>query len=422
MTERVTADQLNAALLEIAHTAGFEVQFSGTGFNAWNNVTGKKVRGQFSADPEANGRTLAATIADLRWPPNPPAAAKNRPFKGPPPTDQEKFRAQLELLEKQGQSDARTKLAQQLQLEHPRPDLPKGITYEPTWVGPEEARRYLLDIGGVRIDGRPVQRPLSMIAVKKYADLMLGGGWGLSPDPFAFDKRGLGINGQHRWGALVYTGLTLPFMVSHGWESGEAFAYLDKQLRRMTYTTLALDGYANAKDLATCAALLAKAEKEPKVPAWTTKIRADEAEVRNMVAARPLLTEAVRWASSGTPQFFHRFALAAARTLAAEQCGEIDQNGKPLGDWDATSEFFEALKKGGGINEGHPAYAIRNFLSTGGRNSSPRVSDKRTLDKGGFQLHLFLMAWNLWVRREKLYRPSYKVSAIEIPKPLRPRA
>lgn len=420
-TGTLTADELNAKLIEIDETAGFEVQFNGLGFIARNQY-GKTVRGTLSASPMANAQTLARVINGLRWPMGPRAEVKDKPFKGLPMTDREKYIARLDLLQKRGQEDDRVKLIQQLALAHPRPPLPEGITYEPMWITPGMAREFLLTFGGLKLpDGRPAQRPLSDDRVMKYVSLAVQGGWGLSPDPWVYGANGMGWNGQHRAAMLVYTGLTLPFMISRGWTDYETFKYLDKVLTRTTATTLALAGHAKPRDLSAAATLLAKAEMEPKVPLWTTKLRVDEAKVLQVVKDRPMLAEGVKWAASGTQKGFHRFALGVARALAAERCGPLDpETGEPVGDWDATSEFFEALKVGGGVAEGHPAFALRTFLL--GENKSPRVSDRRSVDLGGYQLYLFIAyGWNRWLRREQGVRPNAKVSQIVIPEPLRPR-
>lgn len=420
MTDTMGKDAFNAFLQEVDSTAGFEVKFTGDRFEATNGLD--RVCGVVTDDGENNVALANRVASTLRYPPQPrgPVVGKERAFKGPPLNPQEKFREKLELLKRQGSEDERTKMMQLLQSQHPRPDLPRGITYEPMWVTPEQAEEWLLAIGGVVLDDRPVQRPLSWDTAKKYADLMLQGAWGLSPDPFAFDRRGLGFNGMHRWAALVYTGMTLPFFYSHGWEDLEAFQYLDKQLKRTTATTLALKGHAKARDLSAAASLLAKAKKAPLVAGWTTKLRVDEAQVLHVVETRPMLEKAVEWASSAVPTFLHRGALAVARCLAAEVCGPLDANGEPIGDWDATAKYFNGLKNGSGIVENEPAYAMRNYFATMGKGAYVRKAERRTIDKGGLQTAYFLTGWNLAVKREALTRPSLKIDYLEIPKPLRP--
>lgn len=423
----LTADQLNAKLIEIDETAGFEVTFSGITFIARNQY-GKQVRGTLSATPLANSQALARVINTLRWPMGPRAEVKNKPFKGPPLDPRERFVARLELLKKRGREDERTRHWREVQAEHGLPPLPGGITYEPTWLTPKMAEEFLLTFGGLNLeDGRPAQRPLSDDRVKKYVETALSKGWGLSPDPLAYAKgvpgKGpRGINGQHRAAMCVYTGLTIPVMVSHGWDDYKTFQYLDKVLTRTTATTLALKGERNAPAMSASATLLAKVEKEPSVPAWTTKLRVEEAEVLQVVEDRPMLRQAVHWAASGTPVFLHRNALAVARCLAAEQCGPLSpETGLPVGDWDATAEFFNGLQRGGGLEELMPAFAIREYFSMAGKGSSPRISDKREIDKGGYHTFAFVSGWNLHVRREKLGRPTWKVSQMSVPKALRPR-
>jgi hypothetical protein len=134
-----------------------------------------------------------------------------------------------------------------------------------------------------------------------------------------------------------------------------------------------------------------------------------------------MLETAVNWAVAGTPTFLHRGALAVARCLAAEMAGPLGEDGKPVGDWDATAAYFDGLKKGGGITEGMPAYAMRDYFATMGKKAYVRTTERRTLDKGGLQTAYFLTGYNLDVRRERLMRPSLKSDRLEVPKPLRPR-
>lgn len=416
MTGTLTADALNALLQQIDSTAGFTVIFSGDKFVASNGFD--TVRGAIG-DPEHNAALADRVASILRYPPQPRAAVKNRPFTGPPLTPAEKFEAMLEKIKRDRDADPANLLAVQRQQMY---ELPTDVTYYPMWVSPEQAEAWLRTIGGVLVDGKPVQRAYSLPTAKKYALLMRQGPWGLSPDPIAFskpDKQGVkrNINGQHRLIAVIMTGLTLPFMVSEGWEE-KTFLTLDKNLKRSTAASLFLEGEQFPGPLSQAASTLVKAEMQPDVNAWGNKaVRPDEAAIRNVVRTRPALREAVAWARTKKPKWANANALAVSRCLAAEACGQGSVSGVVTYDLDATAAYFESLKHGGGLNEGDPALAIRRYLE-GSEGDYVRKSE--LLDPAGFQTFLMLSGWNSAALRNKLTRPSWRPDQLKIPKATRP--
>jgi uncharacterized protein YdhG (YjbR/CyaY superfamily) len=418
MAERLSGDLLNAKLQEIDDTPGFEVEFAGSGFNAWNEH-GKKVRGSISADPEQNARTLASLINALRWPPGAPAEVKDRPFIGPPKNPAEKFEAQLAKFHRLREADPRVRPAQEAQVLR---DLPQGITYYPAWITPAKAEEYLRTVGGVRDEqGRPVQRNLSEPTARRYANLMLGvdSPWMLSPDPLAFNKEGFLINGMHRCAATIICGLTMPFMVSEGWER-QTFLALDKNLKRTSATSLLLEGEQFPGPMNAAASALIKAETQPDIALWKNKqVRPDEAAILHAVQTRPTLRECVAWARVGRPKWMNPAALAVARCLAAEACGTgPDENGVIHGDLEITAKFFDSFKGGGGLEDGDPALAVRRYLETSGGQGYIRRSE--LLDPSGFQVFAIVTAWNKMAMRERLDRLAYRADELKIPKPLRP--
>lgn len=404
MSDTMSAGALEEKLREIDDTPTFEVQFNGNNFLAFNEFN-RRIRGVIDpTDGAKNFATFSQVANMLRWPPPAAAEVKNRPFVGPPVTEREKFVAKVAKLKRLGREDDRTTLATQNQELF---TLPSDVTYEPQWLSPAQCEEFLLTFGGVRVDGKPVQRGLSEVTVKKYANLMLQGAWRLSPDPLAFNKDGRGINGQHRAAAGVYTGMTLPFMVSRGWDN-DTFLTLDKNLKRTSTTSLLLEGEAHPQPMATAASTLIRSEVVPYVPDWKAKtFRPDEAAILAAVASRPLLRDAVAWARIGRPSYMNFNALAVARALAAEASGK---------SFDATAEYFDSLKSGGGLNSGDPALAMRQFMETSKNGDYTRKSER--LDTAGLQTFLMLTGWNLTVMRTKLTRPNYKISEMTIPRAL----
>lgn len=419
MADVMTADALNAALQQIDDTAGFTVEFAGTGFNAWNSHD-KKFRGSFSTDPAVNYQTFQRVVEALRWPPGTPAEVKDRPFKGPAKTPREKFMETMLKVERLGKADARTLTAQ---LEQRAFDLTGlNITYEPTLIGPKEAKEFLLTFGGLEKDGKPAQRNFSQLRMKKYVEQMIiPGAWYLSPDPWAYDLEGMGFNGLHRAMAILYTGLTLPFMVSRGW-AREAFLALDKGLTRTSSTSLFLSGEKHATHLDRAATLLHKIEKLSLISAWSDNkdMRPEEARKLQLVHERPALREAVAWARSGVPKVMHNTALAVCYALAAEACGDGVVGEVVTYDMNPPAKYFNSLKYGDGLNFKDPAHTVRKHIETDGKSEGGYVRQSVFLPREAFHAYLFLTGWNRWVMQEEWPSVMYKAKDVTIPKALRP--
>lgn len=420
MTDVLSQGALEDALRDIDGTPDFEVKFSGGNFTAYNLATGKQVRGHIVPGVNSqNQDMLERVVSELRWPPTAPAAVKNKPFTGPPKSEREKYLEVIERVKRQGREDSRIMSAQELQQEFDLTGL--NITYEPTLIGPKEAEEFLLTFGGIREDGRPVQRSFSRHRMMKYVDQMvIPGAWYLSPDPFVYDENGRGVNGQHRAMAILYTGLTLLFMVSRGWKGKETFKALDKGLARTSRTTLFLEGEQYPGPMNAAAVLLHKAEKVPLIPAWNDNkgMRPEEARILQIVNTRPALREAVRWAKSGTPRAINANVLAVARCLAAEACGQGVVDGVVTYDMEPTAEYFNSLQTGESLSKGNPAHTARRYIETTGAGDNLRQSER--LDAAAFQMYLFLRGWNLHVQREQWPSVSYRAKEVAIPKALRP--
>jgi len=421
MTDILNSETLEEKLREVDDTAGFGVKFNGDNFIACNNGTGKQVRGHVVPGANrANQVTLERLVSDLRWPPQAAAPVVNRPFKGPGKSPREKFMETMLKVERLGKADPRTQAAQ---LEQQAFDLTGlNITYEPTLIGPREAKEFLLTFGGLEKDGRPAQRNFSQVRMKKYVDQMIiPGAWYLSPDPWAYDQEGMGFNGLHRAMSIVYAGLRLPFMVSHGW-TRDAFLALDKNLTRTSATSLFLSGEKHPTYLDRAATLLHKVEKVPLISAWsdTGAMRPEEARKLQLVEQRPALREAVAWARKDVPKMMHNTALAMSYALAAEACGQGVVDGVVTFDMNRPAKFFNSLKHGDGLGFKQPAHTVRKWIETDGKSDGGYVRQSILLPKEAFHAYLFLTGWNRDVLREEWPSVMYKAKEITIPRALRP--
>lgn len=102
------------------------------------------------------------------------------------------------------------------------------------WISPNVADEYL--------QSNVCNRACSKAAVKRWADTMTAGAWKLSSDAIAFDWNGVLINGQHRLNAVKDTGMTVPFLVAHGFPP-ESKNALDVGKKRALHEILTINGY-----------------------------------------------------------------------------------------------------------------------------------------------------------------------------------
>ena len=92
--------------------------------------------------------------------------------------------------------------------------------------------------------------------VDRYAELMSGGDWLVSPDAIAFDHQGRLINGQHRLKAIVQSGETVQALVA--WNlPPDAFKIADVGVKRTGGDVLRIEGFRNPEELAAVCRLVA---------------------------------------------------------------------------------------------------------------------------------------------------------------------
>lgn len=86
----------------------------------------------------------------------------------------------------------------------------------------------------------PVNRPVQMTVVSRYANAMRLGEWRVSHQGVAFNVRGDLIDGQHRLHAVVAAQVAVPMMVTFG-APDESFEVLDGGLKRSVADQLSLN-------------------------------------------------------------------------------------------------------------------------------------------------------------------------------------
>lgn len=105
-------------------------------------------------------------------------------------------------------------------------------------VTPDMARTYL--------KSNTHNRPLDAARVSKYAADMRAGRWLVSPETISFDEHGVLLNGQHRLGAIVESGVTVKMLIVMGM-SPESLLIIDRGKPRTTAQNVGLMGKKNPK-------------------------------------------------------------------------------------------------------------------------------------------------------------------------------
>lgn len=141
---------------------------------------------------------------------------------------------------------------------------------DPTWAGEILDRHY------DRISkGQFIQRPVSRVAIDRYAMDMAAGNWKLIPDPITFDVDDNLINGQHRLEGVRQSGKVIRMMVSTGWPADKngkvkLIDVMDGNKPRTIDQMLHLHGQACARNYTTtCRFLCRVAHATGRAPAIT---------------------------------------------------------------------------------------------------------------------------------------------------------
>lgn len=198
------------------------------------------------------------------------------------------------------------------------------------------------------------QRPRSKSLVDRYADMMLDGEWVLSSDALGFDVDGAGVNGQHRLAAVVASGVTCPFIVC--WNlAPESFEVLDNGKRRTAGDVLAVEGIANARNLASVARIFLAYRNAGHFSARSPRAAAENLDVLGVVRDAPYLHEATTRADT----YYRDSGQVLTRSIVGAVYAAAVSEGWPAADVHA---FFDSVATGEGLWRGAPALALRTAL------------------------------------------------------------
>lgn len=266
-----------------------------------------------------------------------------------------------------------------------KPAFPAHITAEMTLVTPADARRYL--------DTMHANRSESRLEVAILSDVLKEGQWYGGISPVFFDDKDCPWDGQHRFEAVIKTGLPAYMLFIRGVREEEA-EYIDTGRKRTYADSLRIRGVPDYKrrsvvsrhlalyakygieGIRTPASLaLTPAEKDAWVdaPGMSEAIKAGEALAR-AVKANPAYA-----------------AYAVFRTVHGEVPDGIDADG-----------FWEKVRSGANLSDLDPALTLRNQLLAG----KARFNRSGKIDPRLMELYLLATAWNKHITGERWTRPQ----------------
>lgn len=214
-------------------------------------------------------------------------------------------------------------------------------------------------------------RPLRRSRAQRYAEDMRAGAWQVNGETVKFAASGELLDGQTRLMGCVLSGVPFTTWAAFGLDA-DAFQTIDGGISRTAGDALAIDGEANATNLAATLALVwlderGKLEQVGKAP--STPILLD------VLARHPGIREACGQKRRLLKDTFLHPRVA---TFCLYRFGQLDP--------DAARRFFEDLRLGAGLPAGDPVLALRNRL----------VADKIAKNKPdtSYVLAIVIKAWN----------------------------
>jgi hypothetical protein len=267
-----------------------------------------------------------------------------------------------------------------------------------TFVTPEMAFELIQD---EKI--APYQRPRREAAIKRYAHDMRNGNWHPLPsDVVCFDTDGLLMNGRNRLEAVVESMCGQWFYFAYN-VPPERFQYMDQGARRTSGDVLFGKGYKkNSVLTASTTRLLHVWDNVDDQDEWPLALRnVTDSDIVDALEDRPGIVDSVEHGKIGngiapSPSCFAHYLISLA-------CG---------GDLKLPNARFAAARTGIGIQHGHPAWALREYV----RNNAFKVMKHKLGSKQHYtfyQAYLILVAWNATCAGRKVAkmqpRPPYLI-------------
>lgn len=257
--------------------------------------------------------------------------------------------------------------------------FPPGFKHEEVLVTPEMARRYL--------ETMHVNRSKSRVEIDVMADNLTEGEFYPEISPVFFDGADRAYDGQHRFRAIVNTGLPAWMLFVRGVRE-EAAEYIDTGRRRTYADSQKINGVVSFKQQSTLARALALYAKYGlagiRNPSGYAVTRS---EMDKWVDA-PGMLEAIRKADG-----LYR-TLGSNPTVAAYAIMRTGIGMDPDG-------FWETVRSGDNLVKNDPAKTLRDWIMKGRRTDGRAKADPRLMN-----LFAFTTTWNKHVLGQSYQKVS----------------
>lgn len=266
------------------------------------------------------------------------------------------------------------------------PVVPKAVLME---ITPEMASRWLTE-------SNTHNRNLSQSSVNAYARDMAAGRWMISNDSVVFATDGTLLNGQHRFAAIVRSGVTVRAFVMFG-APPETQDVMDSGNKRNAGAALQFEGMKHTNRLAAVARIaLARNKGMPIVGGNFTN-----GEVQAFIRANRDIADAIELMGKS-------FRTIPCVPRVTDYCCWLFYRIDPA----ASHRFFASFASGADLAQDNPILVLRNRLAGEyGRSRRTTVEE---------QISLVVRAWNLWRQGKTILRiqSASHNGTIAIPDPI----
>lgn len=226
-------------------------------------------------------------------------------------------------------------------------------------------------------------RNLRRAKVDEYANDMKNGNWSFTGESICFNKRGELVQGQHRLNAIIKSGVTLQIVVVYDVDD-DAILDMDSGMKRQFSDYLQITGETNT---AVVAGICARMNEYR-----TGNRRCTHAESRSILDEFPDIHMAAGLASSkykSVSELLHSPAVAGFLIWATNRI-----------DPDKMTSFFDGVKSGANLVQGHPALVLRDTVLRAFSVASKRPTHN-------WVLAVTIKAWNAYYDDKPIKQLKY---------------
>lgn len=253
------------------------------------------------------------------------------------------------------------------------------VTTTIEWIGPEQASAFLA--------GNHDNRKFKPHIAQRYADAMSRGEWPFNGESIKIAWDGTVLDGQHRLGGVVLSGVPIQTLVVRGLPP-EAKLTVDIGVKRTIAEFLQMKGVPSSTQMGAAGALAYRYDNGL-IPRITGRGATHTEALQYIEDNQELLGMGTAIASTT------RRVLPLNSTVAATAFFIFARLSEP-----EALIFFDSLKTGADLPDGHPILTLRQRLLR-------EVQQSRKLGTEGV-LALVIKAWNAWRQDKSIYQLRWK--------------